>query len=159
MISKKIEELTDELLEDAISEGRATLTVEKGESSEITEDYDMLEVFLHNISENIDAAKKAIPMLSKKEAYRVLFRVLESGVIDIKNSKLRLRTNLEVNIAELCSNIEMDKRALVLKMQEKSYLAIPGVLELLEKGAEELRQKDMEKQQQQQGEKNVEETN
>lgn len=123
--SETIEELTKELLEtetEKLEEEKATLTVEKGETQEIKADYDMIEVLDHNIRSNIESAVRAIPLIkSKKGLQRVLTRVLESGIIDQEDSKVKLRDTFEASIFEICNQVEMDKRALVLKVQEESF--------------------------------------
>lgn len=135
-LSERIEDFSDDLIKDV--ESKPTLTVERGESTDLGEDYDLLEVLQHNITENIESARRAIPMLTKKEAHRVLFRLLEAGMVDQADSKTRLRTNIEVNLFEISNQIEMDKRSLVMKIQERAYMSIPGVLELLEQNLDKL---------------------
>ena len=135
-LSERIEDFSDDLIKDV--ESKPTLTVERGESTDLGEDYDLIEVLQHNITENIESARRAIPMLTKKEAHRVLFRLLEAGMVDQADSKTRLRTNIEVNLFEISNQIEMDKRSLVMKIQERAYMSIPGVLELLEQNLDKL---------------------
>jgi len=122
--TEQIEEFTEQLIDTEtkkLEEEQATLSVEKGESQEIAADYDMIEVLDHNIKENVKIANKAIAMLSKKEAQKVLMKVLETGTLEEGDKALKLPSNLANNIFELCNQIEMDKRGFVLKIQEESF--------------------------------------
>lgn len=122
--TEQIEEFTEQLIgmeTEKLEEEQATLTVEKGESQDIGADYDMIEVLDHNIKENVKIANKAIAMLSKKEAQRVLMKVLETGTLEADQEGIKLPSNLSKNIFELCNQIEMDKRGFVLKIQEESF--------------------------------------
>ena len=122
--TEQIEEFTEQLIDTEtkkLEEEQATLSVEKGESQEIASDYDMIEVLDHNIKENVKIANKAIAMLSKKEAQKVLMKVLETGTLEEGQQGIKLPSNLSKNIFELCNQIEMDKRGFVLKIQEESF--------------------------------------
>lgn len=122
-LSGTIEEMTDSLIagETEKQEEEATLTVEQGETQDIAADYDMIEVLDFNIQENIKSAKKIIPMLGKKGLVRVLTRLMESGMIDGDNTTIKFQGNLEHNAYEICNQVELDKRGLVLKVQEESF--------------------------------------
>ena len=122
-LSETIEEMSEALIagETEKQEEEATLTVEKGESQDITADYDMIEVLDFNIQENIKSARKIIPMLGKKGLIRVLTRIMESGMIDGDETTIRFQGSLEHNAYEICNQVELDKRGLVLKVQEESF--------------------------------------
>jgi hypothetical protein len=122
-LSETIEEMSEALIagETEKQEEQATLTVEQGESQDITADYDMIEVLDFNIQENIKSARKIIPMLGKKGLIRVLTRIMESGMIDGDDTNIKFQGSLEHNAYEICNQVELDKRGLVLKVQEESF--------------------------------------
>jgi len=132
-VSKTVDEMADNLIEGekAKQEENPTLTVERNETTTLGADYDMIEVLDFNIKNNIENAMKIVPMLTKKEAQRVLLRVLQSGMIK-EDNMVKLKTNISRNAFELCNQIEGDKRGLVLKVQEQSLLGLPDLVKQLE---------------------------
>jgi hypothetical protein len=138
-ISKSVEEMAEQLIEgetEKLEEEKATLTVESNETTQLKADYDMVEVLHYNLTQNIEHSKKIIPMLSKKEAHKVLTKLMESGIVDQKDSKYKLKSNLAVNAFEICNQVEMDKRGLVLKVQEQAMLGLPDLMEKMEQEKE-----------------------
>ena len=141
-VSKTIDEMADNLIkgEKEKQEENPTLTVERGETTDLGADYDMVEVLHFNLTNNIENARRIIPMLSKKQAHRVLLKVMEAGIIEEKD-QIKIRDNLTVNAFELCNQIEGDKRGLVLKVQEQSLLGLPDLVKQM-KEQEESNNKD-----------------